>query len=196
MVRYLRAEELARYAGVAKSTVLAAIRRGEIASSRTVGRGTRISLEAARNYLESRGCQIPGELREAGTSTIAVVTESTEVVDLVRSASRARWSVVGGREAYATLLWIGAHAPALVVVDLGMVLLHPFEVLRTLRSSTSLLASRIVAIGNCPELLAAARVMGAAEAVSTSDIDALARVLHGASNGHEAFTMEAASATS
>lgn len=176
-VRYLRAEELARFAGVAKSTVLAAIRRGEITSSRTVGRGTRISLDAARSYLESRGCPIPGELREARTSTIAVVTENVETVDAIRKAARSSWTVVGSTEAYATLLWVGAHVPALVVVDLGMSLLHPFEVIRALRTSPALGGSRVVAVGSNPDLLTAARVLGAADAVSLQDLEAVSRTL-------------------
>jgi excisionase family DNA binding protein len=176
-VRYLRAEELARFAGVAKSTVLAAIRRGEIPSSRTVGRGTRIPYETARAYLESRGCPIPSELREASATAIAVITESDDVVARVRTASNAAWTVKGSREAYATLLWIGTHAPRVIVVDLGMSLLHQFEALRALRAQPLLAASRLVATGSTDELLAAALACGAHVAVRANDIDGLSRAL-------------------
>jgi excisionase family DNA binding protein len=176
-VRYLRAEELARLAGVAKSTVLAAIRRGEITSSRTVGRGTRIAIESARTYLQSRGCPIPDELREPRETTVAVVTEREDVVALVRAVARASWTVVGGTEAYATLLWIGVNAPAMVVVDLDMSLLHPFEVLRALREHAGLAGARVVAVGSQGELVAAARVVGAMAAASLDDRLGIARIL-------------------
>lgn len=176
-VRYLRAEELARFANVAKSTVLAAIRRGEIPSSRTVGRGTRISLDAARAYLTRRGAPIPDTLRESNASTIAVVTERSELIERVRAASHASWTVTGSPETYATLLWIGTHAPAIVVVDLDMVLLPAFEVLRAVRSHPTLVGARLVAIGSLPELVRAARELGANDAALHGDDDALARAL-------------------
>jgi excisionase family DNA binding protein len=177
MVRYLRAEELVRLAGVAKSTVLAAIRRGEIASSRTVGRGTRISVATARAYLESRGCPIPNELREPRSSTIAVVTERADTVEQVRGAARASWTVTGGTEPYATLLWIGAHAPAIVVVDLGMALVPPFEVIRAVRASDLPADTRVLALGYGEEILAAARAVGASDGVRARNDEALARAL-------------------
>jgi excisionase family DNA binding protein len=177
--RYLRAEELARYAGVAKSTVLAAIRRGEIASSRTVGRGTRISVETARAYLESRGCPIPHELREASAWSVAVLTDDASMVDVVRKACGASWTVAGGPESYATLLWIGAHTPRTVVVDLSMAMINPCEVIRALRAQKALAGCRVVALGGTAEMATAAKAMGADDVATGKDPLALARAIAG-----------------
>lgn len=175
--RYLRAEELARHADVAKSTVLAAIRRGEIRSSRTLGRGTRISLESAREYLSKRGRDVPEELREARVSSVAVLTENRQLFDRVREACESTWIVAGDRTAYSTLVWIGTHTPATVVVDLDMALLNPFEVIRCLRTRPDMRPPRIIATGCNATTVAAARALGASEAVGADDGSALQHAL-------------------
>ncbi|MBK8693788.1 MAG: excisionase family DNA-binding protein [Deltaproteobacteria bacterium] len=53
--RLLHAGEVARLAGLHKTTVLQAVRRGEIRASRTVGRSVRIALPDATAFLQSRG---------------------------------------------------------------------------------------------------------------------------------------------
>jgi excisionase family DNA binding protein len=171
--RYLRAEELARFAGVAKSTVLAAIRRGEIPSSRTVGRGTRIAVETARHYLESRGRAVPAELREQRATAIAVVTEDGGLLTRLREHVHAGWSVSGSARTYATLLAVGADAPAVVVVDLSMALMNPFDVIRGIRAARP--STWIVAMGSQRQLIDAALAAGASDSVDGTDSDALAR---------------------
>jgi excisionase family DNA binding protein len=182
-VRFLRAEELARHAGVAKSTVLAAIRRGEIESSRTVGRGTRIALDTARRYLEGRGRPIPPELRNEGAWYVAVITEDPDLISLVRRSVPGSWLVSGSRESYGTLLWIGTHAPGVIVVDLDAALLHPYEIIRAVRSQPALAASRVVALGSHLEALQLARVLGANDAAlkrrGDDSVRELAQVLSG-----------------
>jgi excisionase family DNA binding protein len=174
--RYLRAEELARMAGLAKSTVLAAIRRGEIRSSRTLGRGTRIPFDSAREYLTQRGRDVPDELREARASAIAVITEQSSVTERVRALAQPNWTV-NGCGAYATLLWVGAHAPAWVVVDLEMALMNPFPVVRALAALGPRAPANIVAISTRPEMLAAAQALGATLTLLSHEFDALNRAL-------------------
>ncbi len=171
--RYLRAEELARFAGVAKSTVLSAIRRGEIPSSRTVGRGTRIAVETARHYLESRGRAVPEELREQRATAISVVTENDSLPQRIRAFVSEGWSVSGSPRAYSSLVAIGAESPAMVVVDLALSLLNPFEVIREIRSFGP--STWIVALGGNRALFDAAVAVGASEAIDPSDSDALGR---------------------
>jgi excisionase family DNA binding protein len=171
--RYLRAEELARFAGVAKSTVLAAIRRGEIPSSRTVGRGTRIAVETARHYLESRGRSVPHELREQRATAIAVISEDASLLSRLRDHVHAGWSVSGSPRTYATLLAVGADAPAIVVVDLALTLMNPFDVIRGIRAARP--ATWIVAIGSQRPFGEAAVAAGASDSIDGADADALAR---------------------
>ena len=173
--RYLRAEELARFAGVAKSTVLAAIRRGEIVSSRTVGRGTRISMDSARSYLAERGAEIPDELREVRATSIAVVTEDPMLATRIKSLLNSEWSVTGSPAAYATLLWIGEHSPASVVVDLTMAMLNPFEVIRAVRAMRP--STWVLAVGPSKQLFDAAMAVGASDAVESNQIEALTLAL-------------------
>lgn len=160
--KLLHAEELAKLAGVHKSTVLLAIRRGELRASRTVGRSARIAPEDARAYLRSREKPIPAELEPSGGVVYAgVVTESLEIANLVKQAVPAGVQFIGDGDVYASLIAVGAHAPQVVVVDVDITFLNPLVLIRALRAATQLKGSKIVTLGLRDELFSAARVAGA-----------------------------------
>ncbi len=160
MQRYLRAEEVARLAGVAKSTILAAIRRGDLEASRTLGRGTRISFAAARSYLARRGVEVPPELQDQRESRIAVVTDRDDILGAVRAVAGER-ADLHGTGAYATLLWTGAAAPTLVLLDLELTSFPALDVLIALRRHAQDSSKCVLAFGGSDVLRDAAVKLGA-----------------------------------
>lgn len=162
MRKLLHAEELARFAGVHKSTVLLAIRRGELKASRTAGRSARIAFEEARGYLRKRNRPVPQELNtETGTQHIAVLTELPEVQALVRASLPEGAELIGTHELYGSLLAIGAANPAAIVVDLDMVFMNPVVLVRSLRNTTGLQGVKVIVVGLRDELFSAALHAGA-----------------------------------
>jgi excisionase family DNA binding protein len=183
--KLLHAEELARLAGVHKSTILQAIRRGDLHASRTVGRSARITPEDAKAYLLARGKLVPDELSNSATlTTIAVLTENAEVHTIVRQAAPAHSDMVGSESLYGSMIAVGARAPAIVIVDLDVVFMNPIALLRSLRAITALRASTLVAVGLRDDLFAAARAAGAAHTVTKIDHTALSNVLRRLSNAN------------
>ena len=178
MVKLLHAEELARLAGVHKSTVLLAIRRGELRASRTAGRSARIAPEDARGYLRSRNKPIPVELEARGGITqVAVLTESAEIVALVRQAMPEGTELLGDAGLYGSLIAVGASVPAAVVIDLDMNFMNPVTLLRALRGSPTLRSARFLAVGLRDDLFGAARSAGAEVAVVKVDQKGLSETL-------------------
>lgn len=176
--KLLHAEELARLAGVHKSTVLLAIRRGELRASRTAGRSARIALEDARSYLRSRGRPVPPELDlRGGIPQVAVITESADVVNLARHALPGGVELLGAGEVYSALVAIGAHTPAAVVLDLDLRFMNPAVLIRALRAAPNLRGTRIVAVGLRDELFGAARTAGADGTVIKIDHRSLSEIL-------------------
>ncbi|MBI5516909.1 MAG: excisionase family DNA-binding protein [Deltaproteobacteria bacterium] len=174
-MKLLHAEELARLAGVHKSTVLLAIRRGELNASRTVGRSVRIHPEDAVRYLQARGCAIPPELRSPGLH-VHVVSEDPEVPRWLAKVAPAGVEVHAG-DPYHLLIQVGAEGPPLVVVDLDLASMNPVQVVRALRASPGLGDTRVVAIGAQNDLFWAARSAGAAASVRRDDPEGLKTVL-------------------
>jgi len=178
MVKLLHAEELARLAGVHKSTVLLAIRRGELRASRTAGRSARIAPEDARGYLRLRNKPIPTELEARGGITqVAVLTESPEIVALVRQAMPEGTELLGDADVYSSLISVGSSIPSAVVVDLDVNFLNPIMLLRALRTSTTLRGARFLAVGLREDLFTAARSAGAEVAVVKVDQKGLSETL-------------------
>ena len=174
---FLRAEELARLAGVHKSTVLLAIQRGELRASRTAGRSTRISPEDAGAYLRSRGCPVPPDLEPPILLEVAVVSESAEVVETVRGSMPRGAVLSGGDGLYARLVAIGASTPACVVVDLDVLFLNPIELLHVLRANRKLEGVPLLAVSRTDELFRAALSAGATVTLLLGDSKNLADVL-------------------
>lgn len=174
-MKLLHAEELARLANVHKSTVLLAIRRGELKASRTAGRSARIAPEEARAYLVKRGCTVPPELEaRGGRSVVTLISEAPEIVNLVRAAVPSGVEFSHEQEFYGALISIGASTPDVVVVDLDLPFLNAPMIIRALRQSPHLSALRIVAIGLRDEYFAAARGAGADETYIKVDVKGLA----------------------
>lgn len=182
--KLLHAEELARLAGVHKSTVLLAIRRGELRASRTVGRSARIAPEDARSYLRSRERPIPSELEPSGGVVYAgAVTESLEIAQMVKQAVPEGVQFLGDGDVYASLISIGAHAPSVIVVDVDITFLNPLVLIRSLRAATQLKASKIIAVGLRDELFTAARAAGVDHALRKVEGRALTELLGQILNG-------------
>jgi excisionase family DNA binding protein len=179
MIKLLHAEELARMAGVHKSTILLAIRRGELHASRTVGRSARIAPEDAKAYLVARGKSIPPELElDTGRASLSVLTESPDVLAMVRHAAPSGIEFVGAGGLYGTLIAVGSRLPGILVVDLDMVFMNPVALIRALRSSASLRGAHIIAVGLRDDLFGAARTAGASDVVIKIDARTLINVLH------------------
>ena len=178
MIKLLHAEELARMAGVHKSTILLAIRRGELHASRTVGRSARITPEDARKYLVGKGKDIPPELDlQVNRVSLAVLTESPDVVGVVHRAAPEGVEFVTAGSLYGTLLAIGARAPQVIVVDLDLVFMNPVGLIRSLRSSTALRGAAVIAVGLRDDLFGAARTAGAHDVVVKIDTRSLGDLL-------------------
>ncbi len=172
-VKLLHAEELARYAGVHKSTVLLAIRRGELRASRTAGRSARIAYEDARTYLRGRNRPVPDEIAATeAPPRVAVITESSEVTSIVRSALPRGIELLDG-DVYSALISVGAWNPQVVIVDLDLAFMNPMVVIRALRAASDLGPMRIVAAGLRDDLFSAARLAGADETLVKIDHKAL-----------------------
>lgn len=178
MVKLLHAEELARMAGVHKSTVLLAIRRGELRASRTAGRSARIAPEDARAYLRSRNRVIPPELEaRGGTVQVAVLTDNPDVLAVVQQAVPDGSELIGTADLFEALILVGASTPTALVLDLDMVFMNPMVVLRALRTTTNLRNVHVVALGVRDELFGAARAVGADNAVIKIDQKTLVSLL-------------------
>jgi excisionase family DNA binding protein len=179
MIRLLHAEELARLAGVHKSTILLAIRRGELKASRTVGRSARITPEDAKEFLRTRNKPVPSDIDVyVGTNNLAVLTENPELLGVVQHAMPAGMELISSGSPYVTLIAVGARVPSLLVVDLDMVFMNPVALIRALRNSSILRSARIVAVGMRDDLFGAARAAGANHVLVKIDTTALAEVFH------------------
>ncbi len=184
----LHAEQLARMAGVHKSTILLAIRRGELHASRTVGRSARIAVEDARRYLLERNKELPPELEQpARRATLAVLAEGTDALQVVQRALPSGFEVLGTNGLYGSLIAVGSRAPDVIVVDLDMVFMNPIGLVRSLRASPNLRAAQVVAVGLRDDLFGAARAAGAHAVVVKLDErtlhDLLARYVDDAAKG-------------
>ena len=178
MVKLLHAEELAKMAGVHKSTVLLAIRRGELRASRTAGRSARIAPEDARAYLRSRNRSIPPELEaRGGTVQVAVLTDNTDVLSIVQQSVPEGAELIGTADLFESLILVGASTPTAVVLDLDMVFMNPMVVLRALRTTTNLRNVSVLALGVRDELFGAARAVGADNAVIKIDQKTLSALI-------------------
>lgn len=178
MIKLLHAEELARMAGVHKSTILLAIRRGELHASRTVGRSARITPEDARKYLVGKGKDVPPELDlEVNKVTLAVLTESPDVVAVVHKAAPEGVEFVTGGSLYGSLVAVGARSPQVVVVDLDLVFMNPIGLIRSLRASSALRGTAVIALGLRDDLFGAARTAGAHDVVVKIDTRSLGDLL-------------------
>ncbi|MFO0626065.1 MAG: hypothetical protein U0325_10650 [Polyangiales bacterium] len=174
-MKLLHAEELARLANVHKSTVLLAIRRGELKASRTAGRSARIAPEEARSYLLKRGCEVPAELEaKGGKSVVTLISEAPEIVNLVRAAVPSGVEFQHEQEFYTALITVGASTPDVVVVDLDLPFLNAPMIVRALRQSPHLSDVKIIAVGLRDEYFAAARSAGADETYIKVDVRGLA----------------------
>ena len=179
MVKLLHAEELARMAGVHKSTVLLAIRRGELRASRTAGRSARIAPEDARAYLRSRNRVIPPELEaRGGTVQVAVLTDNPDVLAVVQQAVPDGSELIGTADLFESLILVGASTPTALVLDLDMVFMNPVALIRALRSAASLRGAHIIAVGLRDDLFGAARTAGASDVIIKIDARTLTDVLH------------------
>lgn len=174
-MKLLHAEELAKLANVHKSTVLLAIRRGELKASRTAGRSARIAPEEARAYLVKRNCAVPPELEaRGGRSMVTLVSETPEIVNLVRSAVPSGVELEHELDLYSALVSIGASVPDVIVVDLDLPFLNAPMIVRALRQSAHLSDVRILAIGLRDEYFAAAKAAGADETYIKVDLKGIA----------------------
>ncbi len=135
----MHAGELARLAGLHKTTVLQAVRRGEIRVSRTVGRSVRIALADATAFLGSRGISLADALATpAEPRRVALLTERAELHRRFGEALPSGWSLAPHQDLYEALLALGACAPAALVLDLDMVGLNPGALVRAVRANSAL----------------------------------------------------------
>lgn len=177
--KMIRAEELADLAGVHKSTVLLAIRRNELRVSRTVGRSARIAAADARQYLLSRERPVPPELEPAGAPpVVGVITESLEVTTSIRRTVPGGVKFLGGGGVYGSLIEAGASVPAALVVDLDIIFLNPFAMIRSLREAEQFTDTQVFAIGLRSEAFSAALSAGATRAFRKVEMSALKGELH------------------
>lgn len=169
--RLLHAGEVAKLAGLHKTTVLLAVRRGEIRASRTVGRSVRIALPDAAAFLQSRGVSLAAMARAAPAEPLAVVvlTERAEVHGRFGEHLPPSWRLVPHRGLYDDLLTLGLRPPAAIVVDLDLLGLNPLAIVRSLRAHPVLGLLPILTLSQVEAPLAGALALGAAVALRASE---------------------------
>ncbi|MCI0339713.1 MAG: helix-turn-helix domain-containing protein [Planctomycetales bacterium] len=92
---YYTTSEVARLARVHKNTILAAIRAGKLAASRTPGGHGRVSRDALSVYLRAHGLPDPFGSPGPGRQVVLVVGEAPESVRRIRAdLPRERFDVV------------------------------------------------------------------------------------------------------
>jgi len=169
--KLLHAGEVARLAGLHKTTVLQAVRRGALRASRTVGRSVRIALPDAAAYLQSRGISIavthpaPVEPR-----AVVVLTEHAEVHRRFGELLLPSWRLVEHHGLYDDLLTVGFEPPAAIVLDLDLLGLNPLAILRALRAHPLLGRVPVLALSQVDAPLDGALAHGAEVALRASDV--------------------------
>ncbi|TAK29679.1 MAG: DNA-binding protein [Myxococcaceae bacterium] len=169
--RLLHAGEVARLAGLHKTTVLQAVRRGEIRASRTVGRSVRIALPDAAAFLQSRGIAL-AEASAAPTEprTVAVLTEDPEVLRRFGEHLPTRWQLAAHQGLYDDLITLGLRPPSAIVVDLDLLGLNPLAILRSLRAHPALGHVPLLALSQGEAPLIGALAHGAEVALKASEV--------------------------
>jgi excisionase family DNA binding protein len=169
--KLLHAGEVARLAGLHKTTVLQAVRRGEIRASRTVGRSVRIALPDAAAFLQSRGISIAvASVAPAEPRTVVVLTEDPEVLHRFGEHLPTRWRLAVHQGLYDDLLTLGLRPPSAIVVDLDLLGLNPLALLRSLRAHPVLGLVPILAIAQGEAPLIGALAHGAEVALRASEV--------------------------
>ena len=169
--QWFHAAELARLAGLHRSTVLQAVRRGEIRVSRTVGRSVRIAFEDAATFLASRGLSLPVAIAApVEPRRIQLLTEQPALHRRFQEVVPAGWKLVPHRGLYDDLLTVGARPPAAVVVDLDVLGLNPLALLRALAADAVLGGVPVLAVSGVEAALPAALSHGARVALRDHDV--------------------------
>lgn len=174
----MHAGELARLAGLHKTTVLQAVRRGEIRVSRTVGRSVRIALADAAAFLSSRGITLVEELSTPpAPRRLALLTERAEVHHRLAEALSPGWSLGPHQDPYAALLALGAQAPTAVVLDLDLLGINPRALVRALRADPALGAVPLFALSRFESLPPDPSTEGVDAVLHESDLSSLQAAL-------------------
>jgi excisionase family DNA binding protein len=178
--KLLHAGEVARLAGLHKTTVLQAVRRGEVKASRTVGRSVRIALPDAVAYLQSRGISLAvAKTAPSEPNTVVVLTEQPEVHRRFGELLTSAWRLSPHHGLYADLLTLGLRPPAAVVVDLDLLGLNPLAIVRALRADAVLGQLPLLALSQVDAPLAGAVAHGAEVALRAADAAQWRAVLAG-----------------
>ncbi|MDB4932317.1 MAG: hypothetical protein JWM10_4801 [Myxococcaceae bacterium] len=178
--KLLHAGEVARLAGLHKTTVLQAVRRGEVKASRTVGRSVRIALPDAVAYLQSRGISLAvTRTAPSEPNAVVVLTEQAEVHRRFGEILSSAWRLGPHHGLYEDLLTLGLRPPAAVVVDLDVLGLNPLAIVRALRAHAVLGQLPLLALSQTDAPLAGAVAHGAEVALRAGDATQWRAVLAG-----------------
>ncbi len=121
---------------------------------------------------------MPPELDlEVNKVTLAVLTEAPDVVAVVHKAAPEGVEFVTGGSLYGSLVAVGARSPQVVVVDLDLVFMNPIGLIRSLRASSALRGTAVIALGLRDDLFGAARTAGAHDVVVKIDTRSLGDLL-------------------
>lgn len=161
-MKFLRAEQLARLAGVRKGVVLSDIRRGALAASFTAGRSARVALADARRYVAERGAPVPPELTEPAAAVVWMVLGDDPARRHALRELAPRGVAVFDAEVYEGLCAAGVRAPRRVLLDLDRAALGPRALLTALASL--LPRPEVIALSDHPEERALALALGALRA--------------------------------
>ena len=168
--KLLHAGEVARLAGLHKTTVLQAVRRGEIRASRTVGRSVRITLPDAAAFLLSRGISLTvSSAAPTEPRSVVVLTERAEVHQRFGEALPPAWRLAPHHGLYDDLLTLGHNPPSAIVLDLDVLGLNPLAILRAVQAHATLGAVPVLALSQLEAPLDGARAHGAAFALHAAD---------------------------
>lgn len=154
----LKISEVAEKAGVLASTIRHYTDIGLIQFAATTDGGHRLYHEtetlgqlARIKRLASRGLSLPDikkELTGHGTKRILIVDDEIEVCDLVKDVLEGRHSfdIKAVHDGFSAGRVLGDFVPDLVVLDLMLPGVNGFEVCKQIRSDSSLLATKILAV--------------------------------------------------
>lgn len=143
--------QVAEICGVAPSTVIHWVNRGQLSAYRTPGRHRRVQVSGLLIFLKKYGMPVPQELTggPAERKKVLIVDDDAQVAGMVKKAFLRRSAffepraVTDGIEA---LVLVGQWRPDLVVLDVVMPVVDGLKVCASLKSDPQTRHIRIIAI--------------------------------------------------
>ncbi|MFH1571180.1 MAG: response regulator [Gemmatimonadota bacterium] len=166
--RALTTGEVAGYLGVNFRTVIRWIERGHLRAYKLPGRGdNRVTVEDFLDFLRRNQMPVPPELQPepdpAARRVLVVEDEPAMAQAIERVLRQAGFEVRVAHDGFAAGALFSILAPAVVTLDLRMPGMHGTDVLRFLRQTDGLQATRVLVVSALPRAELEAAVAAGAD---------------------------------